>query len=75
MRNDPDLMLIVALVLLVFAIPSIISAFSERRAPRVASLVLLAGGGLLVWAVRSKPGGYRLEEIPEVFISVVARFI
>jgi hypothetical protein len=72
---DNDLSLILGLVLCVFAIPSIISAFSDRRAPRVATLVLMAGGAMVVWAIQNKPGGYQLEEIPDIFVRVVARFI
>ena len=72
---DNDLMFIVGLVLCVFSIPSIVSAFSDRRAPRVATLVLMAGGAMVVWAIQTQPGGYRLEDIPDVFVRVVARFI
>ncbi|SDH96089.1 hypothetical protein [Lutimaribacter saemankumensis] len=72
---DSDLAFIFGLVLCVFSIPSIVSAFSDRRAPRVATLVLMVGGAFLVWGIVNEPGGYRLEEIPEVFVRVLARFI
>ncbi|SDN86706.1 hypothetical protein SAMN05216196_102380 [Lutimaribacter pacificus] len=72
---DSDLIFITGLVLCVFAIPSIVSAFSDRRAPRVATLVLMAGGAMVVWAIQSQPGGYRIEDIPDVFVRVLARFI
>ncbi|MCM2562196.1 hypothetical protein M8756_08515 [Lutimaribacter sp. EGI FJ00015] len=75
MSFDSELALVVGFVLCVFAIPSIVSAFSDRRAPRVATLVLMAGGGLVVWAIATKPGGYNIEDIPDVFVRVVARFI
>ncbi len=75
MSFDSDLIFIVGLVLCVFSIPSIVSAFSDRRAPRVATLVLMAGGAMVVWAISNKPGGYQIEQIPDIFVRVVARFI
>ena len=72
---DPDLALIIGLILGVFSIPSIMSAFSEGRAPRVAAFTVIAAGCLVVWAVSQKPGGYAIMEIPDVFARVVARFI
>lgn len=72
---DPDTALIVGLVLAVFSIPSILSAVTEGRAPRVATFTIMASGGLILWAVSSKPGGYTLNEIPDVFVRVVAQII
>lgn len=72
---DSDMIFIIGLILGVFSIPSIVSAFSERRAPRVATLVLMAGGAMVVWAIQNKPGGYQIQEIPDVFVRVVAGFL
>ena len=72
---DPDLALILGLVLGILSIPSIIAAFSEGHAPRVAALVIVAAGALVVYAIQSRPGGYSIMEIPDVFVRVVARFI
>ncbi len=72
---DSDLALILGLVLGVFSVPSILSAFSEGRAPRVAAFTVIVSGVLLVWAISNKPGGYALADIPDVFVSVIARFI
>lgn len=70
-----DLMLVIGLIILGFTIPSIVSAFSENRAPRVAALMLLIGGGLVVIALVQKPGGYTLNDIPHAFTRVVAHYL
>lgn len=70
-----DLYLTIGAVILVFAIPAVVSAFSDRHPPRAAAIMVLIGGGLVTWAVTQKPGGYELTEIPQVFVSVVAQMI
>ncbi len=70
---DTDLALVVGLVVAGFAIPSIISALSDARAPRVAAIAAIVGGGLVVWAIQSKPGGYAFNELPQVFVKVIGR--
>ena len=72
---DSDLALILGLFLCCLSIPSILSAYSESRPPRLSALLLLSGGGLVLYALMLRPGGYRLEQIPDVFFSVLGRFI
>ena len=72
---DTDLALILGIVLGGLSIPSILSAISETRPPRMSSLLLLAAAGLIAYAMMSRPGGYRLEQIPDVFFSVLGRFL
>lgn len=72
---DPDLAMAIGMVLGVFSIPSILSALSDGRVPRVASVTLIASGGLILWAISNKPGGYSFSELPHVLISVIARYI
>jgi hypothetical protein len=66
-----DLALVLGIVISGFSIPAIVSAFSDSRAPRAASLMVLLGGGLVAWAVIEKPGGYTMDQIPDVFMTVV----
>ena len=47
---------------------------SDSRAPRASALTVLIGGALILYAVQSKPGGYELGEVPDVFVSVVGRY-
>lgn len=72
---DPDLMLVIGIVVGAFSIPSIMGSVADGRVPRVAAIAIMIAGGLLVTAIRENPGGYTLEQIPDVFVSVVARFI
>ena len=69
---DPDMALVIGLVVTAFSAPSIMSAISDGRAPRSAMVALVAGGGLVLFALTQKPGGYRIEEIPQTFIKVIA---
>lgn len=72
---DPDVALVFGIVIAAFSIPSILSAFSDRRAPRASVLTILIGGGLILFALQTKAGGYTLGEVPDVFVSVVAQFL
>jgi len=66
-----DLALVVGLVIFGFSVPSIVSAVSDGRAPRTAMVALVVGGGLVLYALTQKPSGYRIADIPEVFIKVI----
>ena len=72
---DADLALVIGIVVGIFAIPSILSALSDRRAPRASAVTILIAGGLIVYAIRTHPGGYGIEDLPNVFVRVVARYI
>ena len=72
---DSDLALVIGIVVTILALPAIISAVSDGRAPRAAAIAVLVGGGLIVFAVTSHPGGYRMDDLPEVLYRVVDRFV
>ncbi|MBS0125502.1 hypothetical protein [Thetidibacter halocola] len=72
---SPDVLLVTGLVLAVLAVPSMVSALSDGRAPRIAAVVAIAAGGLMVYAINQKPGGYTLSEVPTVFFRVVGGLI
>lgn len=70
---DADLYLTIGLVLLAFALPPILGALTEGRAPRAAAIVVLVGGSLVVMALNDRQ--YTLDDIPHAFVRVVGRFI
>ena len=72
---DSDILLIIGIVLAVLSVPAMLSAFSESRAPRVATFTAVVAGCMIVYAVQTQPGGYSWSEVPEVFVRVVARFL
>lgn len=73
MSNDQ--ILVLGVVIFVLSIPSLVSAYSDGRAPRVGAILLLIGGGLLAVALTRKPGGYTFAEIPHVFVRVIAEIM
>lgn len=72
---DPDLSLVIGLVLAVLTVPSLLSALIEGRPPRAGILFALIAGGMVVYALNSHPSGYQIAEIPEVFIRVIGRLL
>ncbi|WP_415401431.1 hypothetical protein [Tateyamaria sp. SN3-11] len=72
---SPDLYLVLGIIIAGFSIPSVLSAISDRRAPRASAVTILIAGGLILLAVQTQPGGYTLQEIPDVFVRVIAQFI
>ena len=69
-----DLMLVAGIIVCGFAIPSILGAMADKRAPRIASIAILIGGTLILLALSQKPGGHTWHEIPEAFVHVVAHY-
>lgn len=72
---DIDLIFVLGIVIGVFALPSMVSAFSERRAPRVAALFIMISGMMVTYAVHMREEPYVLEQLDNVFVSVVARYL
>lgn len=72
---DTDLMLVTGIILGVLSIPSMLNAFSDGRAPRLASIVVLVAGVLIVLAVKRHSSGYTPAELPAVFGRVFDRLL
>jgi formate-dependent nitrite reductase membrane component NrfD len=72
---DTDLFLVVGIVIFALAIPSLLSAWVEGRVPRAGSIMVLIGGVLVVTALTQHARGYTFAEIPDVFFSVIGRYI
>ncbi|MCU0817654.1 MAG: hypothetical protein MUF74_14855 [Cypionkella sp.] len=72
---DYDLMFVIGATVCALTIPSVMSAYADGRAPRVAAILFVAGGFLLGTALVQRPGGLTLGEIPDIFFRVLARYI
>ena len=72
---DPDLLIVIGLVVGGFSIPSILGAIADGRVPRAAAIAVMVAGGLIVLAINEDPGGYAINDMPDVFVNVVARYI
>lgn len=72
---DSDLLLVLGIILAGFSIPSIMSAVTDGRAPRASAITILIAGGLVLYAIQAQPSGYSLQEIPDVFVRVAARYL
>ena len=71
----PDVALVLGLVLAGLAVPSMLSAFADRRAPRASALTILIAGGLLLYAIQTQPSGYTFQDIPEAFVRVIGQIL
>lgn len=72
---DLDLVFIVGCIIAVFAIPAIVSAFSDSRTPRYPILIILIGALMILYASNERPGAYNFETLPDVFMRVIGRYI
>ena len=72
---DTDLFLVIGIIVCALAIPSLLSAWVEGRVPRAGSIMILIGGVLVVVALNQRVRGYTFAEIPDVFFSVIGRYL
>jgi len=70
---DTDLVLTIGIVLLVLSVPSLLAAWAESRAPRMGTVLMIVGIGLIASALLLKPGGYAFNQVPGVMVGVIAR--
>lgn len=72
---DNDLILVVGLVIGILALPALLGAYSEDRPPRTGAILILISGVLVAVALSRSSIGYRMEDIPGVFTSVIRRYL
>ncbi|MFP7674341.1 hypothetical protein ACG74X_13420 [Marivita sp. S0852] len=71
---ESDTLFVIGLGLGVLSIPAIVSAISNGQRPRIATITLMIAGGMVVYAMSNKPGGYTLDQIPSIVARVVNSF-
>ena len=72
---DFDLIFVVGTALLLFAIPSFVSAYSDRRWPRTAIFMVLVGGVAIAYAIQENPSVYSVAAVPDVVVTVLGRYL
>ncbi|WP_342069052.1 hypothetical protein [Yoonia algicola] len=72
---DYDLIFVIGLAMVAFAIPSAVSAYSDWRWPKTALALLVLGAGSMAYAAQENPGAYALETVDDVIVGVVASVI
>lgn len=71
MAEYVDLIMVLGCVVLALAFPAMVGAFSRGAPPRAAMLAIFAGGIMIMYANSSRPGGYSVSEMPQVFVKVI----
>lgn len=72
MAEYVDLIFCVGVLVMFAAFPSAVGAFSRGAPARMTLMFLFVGGGMIAYANASRPGGYSVAELPDVFMRVFA---
>ncbi len=67
-----DLIMVLGVCIFALAFPAIVGAFSRGAPPRGAIMAIVVGGLMMLYANASRPGGYSLAEMPQVFAKVIS---
>lgn len=67
-----EVALVTGCVLAVLSVVSALSAIIEGRRPRVASIVVVISGGLILGAATIAPDGLQFSDVPQAFVSIIA---
>ncbi|MGI9390893.1 MAG: hypothetical protein ACR2O1_12615 [Boseongicola sp.] len=70
MVEHTDTFMILGILVFAAAFPAAVGAFSRGDPPRAAIIAFVIGGVMIVFAQTSRPGGYSIDEIPRLFMSV-----
>ncbi|MCX7889423.1 MAG: hypothetical protein N2422_06780 [Rhodobacteraceae bacterium] len=72
---DAELLLIIGCVVAFLSLPAMVSAYGAGRPPRAAAVTAVIGGAMIVAATVIHPGGFRLNELPEIAARVMDRYV
>ena len=70
-----EFILVFGIVIGVLAVPSMFRAAIDGNPPRAAALAIVVAGGMIVYSVFTTPGGYSVNELPDIFARVVKSFL
>lgn len=72
---DTDVALVVGVISGGLAFLSLVSAYSESQPPRMAALLGLVSGIMILFAVSQNPSGYSMGDVPGAFTRVIAKVV
>lgn len=72
---DTDLILVVGIVAIVLAVPTLLASWVDGSVPRTGSLLVLLGGVLIAVALTQHGRGYSFAEMPDLFMRVIGRLL
>ena len=75
MNIDPDIQIVLATLVTIFATSSLLAGWAERRLSVPSLIALLIGLGLFGFLHSTRPDGLRPLDIPDAFINVVAMIL
>ncbi|QFU09810.1 hypothetical protein PARPLA_00627 [Rhodobacteraceae bacterium THAF1] len=70
-----DSAIVISVVFLALAVPSIFAAWVDRRIPKIGLVLIVVGGLMTFWTLNTYPGDYVWEDVPMAFIEVIASIV
>ena len=72
---DLDLIFVFGLVMAAFAIPSFVAAYSEKRWPARALIMVIVGGLAIAYAVQEDDERYTFANVDDIIVDVLGRYL
>ena len=72
---NADLVLVVGVIVMGFAIPSAVASWSDRESLRLPLFTFVIGVALIVWAWQLSGWQYRVQDVPTAFLKVIGRIL
>ncbi len=72
---DAELSLVIGIVMTLLAFPTLLQHYTHGTAPRAGAILLFGGIIFLIYAVNKTPGGYSWDQVPDVFVRVIGRYL
>lgn len=72
---DTDLIIVVGIVAILLAVPSMLSSWVDGTVPRAGAILVLIGGVLIAVALSHHARSYTFAELPDVFMRVIGRLL
>jgi len=72
---DLDLIFVAGLLVGAFAIPSLVSAFADRRLPVQAVVMFIVAGVAIAYTIQEDAARYTVDNTDDVVVEVLGRYI